>query len=142
MKIPGIGGFELPRGQVDPGRVQTLRLSLAQLREMSDDELLKLLTGESELKGLLRAATAQSIQAVLHERALQRATKPRWTEVPSFWLLVVAVLLAALGAPGAVKSWFQPAAPAAPAPAPAASAPDAAAPSSSPVSTSPSSPAP
>jgi hypothetical protein len=90
----------------DVSHIRPVRLRIDELKRMSDAQLLAVLNGEAGLKGVITGTTAQLITAELHARALAKASKPHWSAVPSFWLLVIstsltflAVVLTALALP-------------------------------------------
>lgn len=54
-----------------------LELSITQIKELTDDELLKLLSGEGH-KGAIRDSTIQLISNELLTRQIKRSSKPHW----------------------------------------------------------------
>jgi UPF0716 family protein affecting phage T7 exclusion len=87
--------FEMPRFEMP--EIEVVDLTVAQLKAMSDGELLKLLSGESDLKGMIPLPLQQLITSELLARGLAKASKPHWSVVPSFWMLIATVLLALAG---------------------------------------------
>ncbi|RGD93395.1 hypothetical protein [Acinetobacter sp. SWAC57] len=80
--------FELPE-------LDELDLTLAEIRELSDDDLLKLLTGES-YEGMIHPALMQVISHELTSRQVMEASRPHWTVTPTFIVGCIASLLAAI----------------------------------------------
>lgn len=77
----------------DMSHLMPVRLRIEDMKGMSDAELLAVLNGESGRKGMMTGQTAQLIASELQARAIDRASKPHWSTVPSFWLLVISVVL-------------------------------------------------
>lgn len=77
----------------DVSHMIPVRLRIEDVKNMSDIELLAVLNGESEPRGMMTGQTAQLIASELHARAIERASKPHWSAAPSFWLLVTSVFL-------------------------------------------------
>jgi hypothetical protein len=69
------------------------RLTLAEIREASSEELLGFLAAGGNERGTFDHNTAAAINAEL----TYRATRPHWTVLPSFRMLIVSTLLAAAG---------------------------------------------
>lgn len=72
-----------------------LDLSLAQVKALTDDELQKLLSGEGH-KGGIRDSTIQLISNEILMRQIKESSKPHWTTVPAFFLLVATLFLTAV----------------------------------------------
>ena len=83
--------YEIPK--IEMPSVQVRRFTAAEVKIMSDEDLLKILSGENLAHGMLPAPTQQLISAELLSRSLARASKPHWSIVPSFALLIVSVIL-------------------------------------------------
>lgn len=92
---------ELPAAPEIPD-LEFVDLTVAQVKAMSDSELLSILSGESEHQGIVPLSMQQLITSELLARTLINTTKPHWSVVPSFWLLVLATLLALVAAVAAV----------------------------------------
>lgn len=73
-----------------------MRISVAKVKAMSDAELLAALNGEDGRKGMMTMQFLQLITSELQARSIERAGKPHWSTVPSFWLLVISVALSLL----------------------------------------------
>lgn len=54
-----------------------IRLTMEEIKQLSDDELLKLLSGEGG-DGVISAPLLQAISYELTSRQIQRASKPHW----------------------------------------------------------------
>ncbi|ENW64839.1 hypothetical protein Q5X42_04965 [Acinetobacter baumannii] len=72
-----------------------LDLSYDQIKALTDEELVKLLSGESH-EGFIREPTIQLISNELLMRQIKEASKPHWTTVPAFILLIVTLILTTL----------------------------------------------
>lgn len=75
-----------------------VRLRIEDMKDMSDAELLAVLNGEGGPRGMMTGQTAQLIASELQARAIDRASKPHWSTVPSFWLLVISAIAACIAA--------------------------------------------
>ena len=91
--------FDIPKftiqDSVDKYLPPQVSLTLEEIRQLSDDELLMLLSGEGR-DGVIPAPLLQAISYELTSRQIQRASKPHWTIKPAFYLLIIAVFLAAI----------------------------------------------
>jgi hypothetical protein len=72
-----------------------LELTINQIRELSSEELLKLLSGEGH-KGAIRESTIHLISHELLSRQIKDASKPHWTITPAFFLLIATLILTAI----------------------------------------------
>lgn len=77
----------------DMSHMIPMQISVAKLKAMSDAELLAALNGEDGRKGMMTLQFATLITSELQARSIERAGKPHWSAVPSFWLLVTSVVL-------------------------------------------------
>lgn len=68
-----------------------LRLTHAQVKAMSNKELLKVLSGETYEE---YEAISPSLQSLVNVELITRANKSHWSVIPSFLLLIVSVALA------------------------------------------------
>jgi len=82
-------GIEVP----DMSHMIPMRISVAKVKAMTDAELLAALNGEDGRKGMMTMQFLQLITSELQTRNIERAGKPHWSTVPSFWLLVTSVAL-------------------------------------------------
>ena len=82
----------------DMSHMIPIRISVAKVKSMSDADLLAALNGEDGRKGMMTMQLLQLLTAELQARSIARATKPHWSTVPSFWLLVTSVVLALIAA--------------------------------------------
>ncbi|MFC2998243.1 hypothetical protein ACFODO_23920 [Acinetobacter sichuanensis] len=64
-----------------------IRLTMEEIKQLSDDELLKLLSGEGR-DGAISAPLLQAISYELTSRQIQRASKPHWTVKPTFYAVI------------------------------------------------------
>jgi hypothetical protein len=96
------------------------RLSLREIRAAPDDELHALLAAGFNDNGVFDHTTSAAINAEL----FRRASRPHWSVLPSFWILVATAGITVLGLPQVQRllPTPQPHAAAASAPAPAPSA--------------------
>lgn len=83
-------------------RVRFVDLTADQVKALPDSELLRVLSGEYGDGAVVPASLQQLITAELHSRALAAASKPHWSVVPAFWLLVVTAVLALVAAGAAI----------------------------------------
>jgi hypothetical protein len=95
--------FQMPKAPKLP-EIKWLDLTVDQVKSMSDADLLKILSGESELDGTMSMPVQQLITSELLSRGIAKGSKPQWSVVPSFWLLVLTAILAFVAAVAAVIS--------------------------------------
>jgi len=90
--------FEMPEIPEAPESIELnfLSLTIEQIKSMSDDELLKTLSGEALGEYAISIPLQMLINAELQSRILIRTSKPHWSVIPSFWLLVTAVSITML----------------------------------------------
>jgi hypothetical protein len=79
-----------PQIYIDIPEMEELDLTLSEIRELSDDDLLKLLTGESD-KGFVAPPLLQVINNEYIRRQMELTSRPHWTILPTF---IVACLAA------------------------------------------------
>lgn|GEM_PF-2478964 len=72
-----------------------LDLSYDQIKALTDEELVKLLSGEGHA-GFIREPTIQLISNELLGRQIKESSKHHWTTVPAFILLIVTLILTTL----------------------------------------------
>lgn len=72
-----------------------LDLSYDQIKALTDEELVKLLSGEGH-KGFIREPTIQLISNELLGRQIKESSKPHWTVTPTFIVGCIAAILAAI----------------------------------------------
>ena len=77
----------------DMSHMIPMHISVSKLKQMSDAELLAALSGENGRKGMMTMQFIQIITSELQARSIEKAGKPHWSTVPSFWLLVTSVVL-------------------------------------------------
>lgn len=77
----------------DMSHMIPMRISVAKVKAMTDAELLAALNGEDGRKGMMTMQFLQLITSELQARNIERAGRPHWSTVPSFWLLVTSVVL-------------------------------------------------
>ena len=82
----------------DMSHMIPMRISIAKVKAMSDAELLAALNGEDGRKGMMTMQFLQLITSELQARSIERASKPHWCMVPSFWLLVISAIAACVAA--------------------------------------------
>jgi hypothetical protein len=83
-------------------KLEFVDLTVSQIKAMPDSELLSILSGESEHQGIVPARLQQLITSELLFRTLANTSKPHWSVVPSFWLLIATTILAVVAAVAAV----------------------------------------
>ena len=81
-----------------PDPLKHADLSISQIKEMSDDRLLALLNGESEIDGFLSLSTQNAITSELSARAIHKAARPHWSVIPLFVVSVVAMAASCIAA--------------------------------------------
>lgn len=86
--------FSIPEPPELPD-LEFVDLTVSQIKAMSDAELLSILSGESEHhQGIVSMPLQQLITSELLSRTLAKTSKPHWSVVPSFWLLIATTVLA------------------------------------------------
>lgn len=91
LKFNDVMKIKTPK-QID---LNFLKLTITQIKELSSDELLKLLSGEGH-KGAIHESTIHLISNELLSRQIKEASKPHWTITPAFFLLVATLILTAI----------------------------------------------
>lgn len=99
---PSYFGFSGPPKPLELPELEFVDLTISQIKSMSDTELLSVLSGESEHKGIVAPPLQQLITSELLSRTLANTSRPHWSVVPSFWLLVLTTILAVIAAVAAV----------------------------------------
>lgn len=82
--------YEIPR--INIPHLKTVSLSVDEVKAMPDAELLAVLSGESNHEGIVTPALQQLINYELQRRTIERKSKPHWSVIPSFCLLIVSAL--------------------------------------------------
>lgn len=77
--------------------LNTLSLSLKEIKSLSDEELLKLLSNEGH-DGHMLDRTVQLISNEILIRQIKESSKPNWTVRPTFFLLIITLILTAIPA--------------------------------------------
>lgn len=93
-RMKTLNRIEMP----DMSHAIPMRISVAKVKAMSDAELLAALNGEDGRKGMMTMQFLQLITSELQARSIERAGKPHWSTVPSFWLLVISAVAACIAA--------------------------------------------
>ena len=88
---------EIPKAPEIP-EFEFADISIAKIKESSDEELLALLNGESNIRGIIPIPTQSAITNELLRRTIQKSTKPHWSVAPSFILLVLGTIAAFVAA--------------------------------------------
>ena len=70
--------YKPPQVYLDTPDIEELDLTLSEIRELGDDELLKLLTGEADM-GMVHSHLMQVISHELISRQIRKASRPHWT---------------------------------------------------------------
>lgn len=78
-------------------RLQPTAPSAAELRAMSDEQLLDLLSSGGNDQGTLYPAAAHAVSAELLRRQIERSAQPHWSVTPSFWVSAVSAMAALAG---------------------------------------------
>lgn len=77
--------------------LNTLSLSLKEIKSLSNEELLKLLSNEGH-DGHILDRTVQLISNEILIRQIKESSKPNWTVKPTFFLLIITLILTAIPA--------------------------------------------
>lgn len=77
--------------------LNTLSLSLKEIKSLSDEELLKLLSNEGH-GGHMLDRTVQLINNEILIRQIRESSKPNWAVKPTFLLLIITLILTAIPA--------------------------------------------
>lgn len=95
--------FDIPKKATQLSSTKTIktlpliRLTVEEIKQLPDGELLKLLSGEGR-DGAISAPLLQAISYELTSRQIQRSSKPHWTVKPMFYLTCLAVLFGFIAA--------------------------------------------
>ncbi len=93
IKIPETGDApEIPEIK-EP---EYISLTVEQIREMGDNELKTVLSGEYYPEKVLPRSLQTLITYELNDRSTKRSSKSRWTKTPDFWLGVITIIIAAI----------------------------------------------
>jgi len=76
--------------------IKTIKLTVAQIKSMPDEKLLEVLNGKFSNDGIVTLPLQQIIIAELTRRNMERSSKPHWSVIPSFILLIAAVVISIL----------------------------------------------
>ncbi len=76
--------------------IEVAEITAADIKAMKDDEIIQILTGEKDMGAMIDLGTRQVLTNELMTRTIKQASKPHWSVMPSFWLLVATVVLTAL----------------------------------------------
>jgi len=89
--------FQLPNIKI-PGcdDLKVASLSSADIKSLSDSELLQILSGEKKLDGIVNIPMQNLITSELHARAIAMASKPHWSVSPGFVLSVISLIASVL----------------------------------------------
>ena len=69
-------------------KIKRVRLTIDEIKQLPDAELLKLLSGESSTGGVISAPLLQAISYELTSRQIERSSKPHWTVKPTFYAVI------------------------------------------------------
>ncbi|WP_343316312.1 hypothetical protein AAC899_11375 [Acinetobacter soli] len=87
--------YEIPKKLIPDAakkyRPPQIKLTLQEIKNLSDDELLMLLSGEGQ-SGVISAPLLQAISYELTSRQLKRSSKPHWTIIPTFLVACIAAV--------------------------------------------------
>ncbi|QNH52255.1 hypothetical protein HWI77_05725 [Acinetobacter venetianus] len=70
-----------------------VKLTLEEIKKLSDDELLMILSGEGR-NGVIPAPLLQAISYELTSRQIKKSSKPHWTIIPTFVVACIAAVAA------------------------------------------------
>ncbi|MGL3997927.1 hypothetical protein ACSR4G_17055 [Acinetobacter baumannii] len=74
-------------------RPPKVKLTLEEIKRLSDDELMMLLSGEGR-SGIIPAPLLQAISYELTSRQIKKSSKPHWTIIPTFIVACIAAIAA------------------------------------------------
>jgi len=87
--------YEIPKKLIPDAakkyRPPQIKLTLQEIKNLSDDELLMLLSGEGQ-SGVISAPLLQAISYELTSRQLKRSSKPHWTVYAALMLTFIAAV--------------------------------------------------
>lgn len=72
-------------------KLNMLELTYSQIKALSDEDLIKLLSGEGH-NSIIREPTIQLISNELLSRQIKEASKPHWTVTPTFIVASIAAI--------------------------------------------------
>lgn len=73
-------------------KIKRVRLTIDEIKQLPDAELLKLLSGESSTGGVISAPLLQAISYELTSRQIQKSAKPNWIAYAGLALAFVAAI--------------------------------------------------
>lgn len=84
--------FDLPKIPPAPiiKPIEFAELSTADIKAMSDDDLQKLLIGDSDIDGFIPLSVQMAISNELTQRAIRNSAKPHWSTIPMLMVTVIA----------------------------------------------------
>lgn len=84
--------FEIPKIPPAPkfNEMKFADLSAADIKAMSDDDLQKLLTGDSDIEGVIPISVQMAISNELTQRAIRQSARPHWSTIPMLMVTVIA----------------------------------------------------
>jgi hypothetical protein len=81
---------KIPPLDIGVPELKKVRLTIAAIKAMPDNELLAILNGESGLEGFVPLYLQLTINQELMTREIKRASKAHWSVTPQFWFSLVA----------------------------------------------------
>ena len=99
--FPPFANFPWPP-EIKMPEIRFVSLTADQIKALTDGELLRVLSGEYGDGAIVSGPLQQLVSAELQARALAAASKPHWSVVPAFWLILVTAILALVAAAAAV----------------------------------------
>lgn len=109
FKIPEFSvSTEIPESVevVEPEEPEYIILTADEIKSKTDDELVKILSGESHSDKALSLSTQSLITTELISRSVNKASKPHWTITPSFIVIVVAMVFSGIAAWPVIQEWL------------------------------------
>ena len=95
-----LGDFRVHIPKIEPPKVnlKTAAISATQIKEMKDEEIKAVLTGEKDMGGMLPLSLQQALSNELLTRQIKEAGKPHWSTPYNFWIGLVAMVAASTAA--------------------------------------------
>lgn len=83
------------------------RLSIEDIKKLSDTELLSILSGDAKLNGMMEMPLLQLIVSELQSRSIEKASKPHWSVTPNFLVGLVAMIASCFAAYYSYVAYYQ-----------------------------------
>lgn len=84
--------------EVEYPKMKTIDITTKQIKEMTDEEIKTLLTGEHGKEGIIPIPTQIALSNELTARAIHKASKPNWYIKVGFYVALITLFVAGLAA--------------------------------------------